>query len=243
MYIALTLIVVVVVGLLIFNPDALKRIVRLGRSQANKVGIMAQKLDPVAQMKQALVDGTAQLKQCLSSKKKVLAVKKRLEGQVASNKQQQQRLDARIKEALAAGQPADELAARLAEVEAELRANEDQLKAQNAAFEQLDTQCKSLQRNLEAYQRTASSKEAAYEISVANKQAAATNSPLGDTGWKTSLADAGRVLQEAIDDNNASAEVDRETAVDPSLDDSDLARAASAAEVLARYNKPAETLG
>jgi phage shock protein A len=236
--------VVLIVFLLLFNRQALARILGAGRAQAGKLGRMVEEADPLALLNQAVDDGVSSIQNAKKGLENYRTLISSVQRQVESGEKEKARLEARIQAAIDSGDPnstAHEYALILADVEEHLQINRQQLLKHKETYENFARQVEFGQAMVTAARLKATRLGLELEQSKREKEMArfAGDFSFDPNGLNSGLARAEELIYKKIDANRAAGEV----AVDLSKQniaqaaDDDLERRAAAANILERFKK------
>ena len=135
--ILITLILLAIL-LAIVNIPALIRTGGAGSAQTGRIGRRLEEADPLALLNQAVDDGVASIQNAKKGLENYRTLILSVQRQVENGEKEKARLEARIREALDAGDPkhtAHEFAMMLADVEQNIVANREQLQRHKETYE------------------------------------------------------------------------------------------------------------
>lgn len=213
-------------GVLMFlvNRGAFSRIFGAGRAQVGKFGRAVEGMDPLAIYNQRIEDASKHLGDMIKAQKGAKTNLIMIERQVAQGEAEHTKLTNRVRAADAKGdtQRALSYARELASLEKTLETNRAQYVAQKAACEKFDNdilrnQKKIIELRQEANRLGLELKTSAAQAAVAQQFRELTSVDLFD-----GTDSARQKLQEQIDANRASANVDQSISVDDDDDTEDL---------------------
>ena len=243
----LGMIVLGVVGLLvlamIMNPGAFKRIWGAGRAQVGKAGRAAEDADPLANFQQQVDDAAVALEDQIKAQKVATAQLESLQRQVRDHQNDVARLNSRIQTAVDKGDPngtAKKNALLLAQTEKELETNQSQLKAQEEITSRIAKAVDMNRNKIIEARNKARQKGMELQQSEAMKRSAAQFAQLTGTDLFNGLGTSLDKVQQKIDENNASVQVDQQqfSGVLADMQDEADERDSQADAILARFKKP-----
>jgi len=242
----LSAIVGVVIGILclvlIFNIRAFKQLFGVGRAQAGKLARAAEALDPVAMYREKIEQATENLRVAKESLVRVKGLVATVERQVATDKAEIKKLDARIKLALQENDEAKaaEYVLQLQSAKESLKQNEEQLAIHTTSYQAFLKQVRSSQAKILNARKEAEKLGAQLEIAKAEAEISTINqrfSPNADP-----LDEAVKFkqdIQKQIDHNRAQGQVGIDMNSDLAKEDEEEAKvkAAEAQAILEQYKK------
>ena len=158
------------------------------RPKPTKLGRRLEEADPLALLNQAVDDGVASIQNAKKGLENYRALIFSVQRQVENGEKEKARLEARIQEALDAGDPhhtAQEYAMMLADVEQNIAANREQLQRHKETYENFAKQVEVGQSRVLA----ARQKAALLGLGIGAKQAGKGNGPLRPRFLLRSAAD------------------------------------------------------
>lgn len=243
------ILIVIGIGLVILavlNRRSFKRLFSAASAQAGKVGRAAQEADPLAMYQEAVDDGVENIQRAKKGLEQSKALVRSVERQVNEGKKNQTRLTNRIQAAMDAGDPNDtctEYALQLAEVEAGLATNTAQLKQHSESYNNFCKQVEMGQKKVAEARRKSQQLGIQLEQSKREKEMAQFAGEFSPGGFDEdgSLARAEQLINQKIDGNRAAGDVANDLSRQGLAEaaDDELERQAAAADVLARFKKPA----
>lgn len=241
------LVVVGLLGLLaILNWRSFARLFGAASVQAGKVGRWAAEADPLAVFKERIDNGLDNISKAKKSLEGSAALVRTVQRQVDEGEKEQKRLSSRIKAAVDAGDPnntATDYALQLAQVESNLESNKTQLARHKENHENFKNTIINEQRKVEAARREAASLGQELDQSEREKEFANYASDVQAGKFDTTgLDEAKEAVRRKIDQNRAAGDVARDLGRQGAAEaaDEELERKAAAADILARFKKPAE---
>jgi phage shock protein A len=243
MTILITLVLLAVL-LAIVNVPSLIKALRAGSAQTNKVGHRLEEADPLALLNQAVNDGVASIQNAKKGLENYRALILSVQRQVENGEKEKARLEARIREAIEAGDPnrtAQEYAMMLADVEQNIAANQEQLQRHKETYENFAQQVEVGQGRVLAARQKAAVLGLELEQSKREKEMArfARNFTFNPQGLDTDLARAEELIYQKIDANRAVGQV-AEDLIKPIVAESvdeERERKAAASKILERFTK------
>jgi phage shock protein A len=242
---------VVAVGLIfmvIFNRQALSRMLGAARAQAGKMGRAAELVDPLAMLQQAVDDGIAEIGKAKSGLELAKSNVNSLQRQVDRDLSEQAKLNNRIKAVLDGGDPnntARDYAVQLSTVEKNLVINQKQLENARRMYEGFAAQVNMGQEKVVAARQRASQLQVQLTISERASEMAkfAENFTFDPNKVNEGVARAEELIQRQIDQNQAKVDVALEFGVSAAgqLKDDELERNAEVDNILARFKPTSET--
>jgi phage shock protein A len=243
MILTITLVVLVLVVVCLFNPNAVSRIVGAGRAQVGKAGRAAENADPLAMFQQQIDDAATAMQSQLVALKSANTQLEGLQRQVRDDTQEKLRLESRIKSALEKGDPnntAKGYALQLAQVEKNLEINKGQLERQEKICTEYGHSVDLNRQKIREAQQESQRLGLELKQSEAQKVATEQFAQLTNTDLFTGVSTIKQKLQEKIDANRASARVDADQCSETlaQMKDEEDERQLQADEILARFKSP-----
>ena len=238
----IVLVVAAIAVILYFiNKGALKKVWGAGRAQVGKLGLAAEKADPMAVINQAVEDGIEKIQ---TAKKGLEAAKMQvLQSQRRTNDltTEKARLENRIETLIREGQEdrATEYALQLADAEKKLTDEVQHLQAYTANYDTFARQVQMGQKKVEEARHQA--KDLGVELqqskSEAEMAAFVESCNFSSSGLDAGLSHAQQLVQDQIDQNRAKGIVaqDMNKEAMAQIADEELERKAKAADILARF--------
>jgi phage shock protein A len=240
--------ILLAVLLAIVNTPSLIKMLRAGSAETNQRGRRLEEADPLALLNQAVDEGVASIQNAKKGLDNYRVLILSVQRQVENGEKEKARLEARIQEAIDAGDPnrtAHEYAMMLAEVEQNIVANREQLQKHKETYENFAKQVEVGQSRVFAARQKAELLGLELEQSKREKEMArfAHDFSFNPQGLDTDLSRAEELIYQKIDANRAIGHV-VEDLTKPILDESadeDKERKAAAAKILDRFTKKPPT--
>lgn len=236
---------VLAILLAIVNTPPMAKIFRAGSAQAHKLSRRLEEADPLALLHQAVDDGVASIQNAKKGLENYRALILSVQRQVENGDKEKARLEARIQEAIDAGDPnrtAQEYAMMLADVEQNLAVNREQLQRHKEIYDNFAKQVEVGQSRVLAARQKAALLGLELEQSKREKEMArfARDFSFNPQGLDTDLTRAEELIYQKIDANRAVGHV-AEDLTKPILAESideEEQRKAAASKILERFRKP-----
>lgn len=233
------------VAALVVNRRAVGRVYKAAQAQLGEVGRAASNADPVAAYREAIDNAVDTLARDREVAFKSAGNLQSLQRQVTNGRTEVTRLENRIKSKLAddPNNPAvKQYALQLAEVENNLKVNEEQLNRQKEIHDNYLKQVERNERYIKETRRKAESLGLRLEQSEREKQMQAFSLDNRNGGFKISdLSAAEQKILERIDANVGASEVARDLSREglAEIEDEERERAAQADSILERFRTKA----
>ena len=241
--ILLTLVLLAVLLAIVNTPSLIKSL-RAGSAQANKLARPPEETDPLALLNQAVDDGVASIQNAKKGLENYRVLILSVQRQVENGEKEKTRLEARIQEAIDAGDPnraAHEYALMLAEVEQNIATNREQLLRHKETYENFAKQVEVGQSRVVAARQKAALLGLELEQSKREKEMArfAQEFSFNPEGLDTDLSRVEELIYQKIDANRAVGHVVEDLTKPLPLEsvDDDKQRKAAAAKILDRFRK------
>jgi phage shock protein A len=239
--IEITILILAVITV-VFGLPALVKMLNAGTAQAHKAGRRMEEADPLALLNQAVDDGVASILNAKTGLDNYRVLILSVQRQVENGEKEKARLEARIKEAIEAGDPhgsAREYALMLADVEENIQTNREQLQKHKETYENFARQVEAGQSRVLAARQKATLLGLELEQSKREKEMArfARDFSFDPDGLNSDLARAEELIYQKIDANRAVGHV-AEDLTKPILAESvdeEKERKAAAAKILERF--------
>ena len=236
---------IVVALLLVLNRQAVVNFLTAGRAQVGAAGRAALNADPVAVFQQQAEDASHQLGEQIKSLEKATGVTKLLQNQVSGDEKEAARLEGRIKQVLANGDPnkqAENYALQLARLREHLSKNQEQLAAQQESTKQLAKGIDLNRRKVQDLGERVRQKGQQLAMTEAMKNANAAFTKFTNTDLFSGLKSTEDEIDRRIAENEAAVEVGQHMSADAlgAMQDDEDARKAEAQEILAGFQPKVE---
>jgi phage shock protein A len=244
MTILITLVLLAILLLLVNIPTLIRSLTNES-AQANKGGHRLEEADPLALLHQAVDDGVASIQNAKKGLENYRALILSVQRQVENGEKEKARLEARIREALDAGDPqhtAHEFAMMLADVEQNIAANREQLQRHKDTYENFAKQVEVGQSRVLAARQKAELLGLELEQSKREKEMArfAQEFSFNPRGLDTDLSRAEELIYQKIDANRAVGHVADDLTKPPILAESvdeERQRNDEASKILERFTR------
>lgn len=240
------LVLVAIVALLaVLNFRSLKRVFGAAQVQAGKVGRWAENADPMGRFREQIDNHVEQIAKGRKGLERSAGLVRSVERQVDDGQRDKERLESLIRTAMAKGDPnktAADYARQLARVEAELKANTEQLASHRQSYNDFKQVIENESRKMEEAHREANALGVQLAQSETEKEFLAYATDLRNNRPDGSkMAEARRAVQERIDQNRGAGDVARDLARQSAAEaaDEEMVRQAEAEAILDRFRQPA----
>lgn len=242
-------IILLAIILLLFSIPSVLKTSSAGSAQLHKSGRRLEEADPLALLNQAVDDGVASIQNAKIGLDNYRVLILSVQRQVENGEKEKSRLEARIREALQAGDPhnaAREYAMMLADVEQNIETNREQLQRHKETYENFAQQVEAGQSRVLAARQKATLLGLELEQSKREREMArfARDFSFDPNGLNSDLARAEELIYQKIDANRAVGHV-AEDLTKPILAESvdeEKERKAAASKILERFTQEPPTM-